>query len=109
MRIAACKTDNEITIADAKVMHAKLGAVIKSHEAANSSAARRAAKLDKALNDESKRAAISYAKGALSRLGLDFVTAADINALTERMRERNLDTVTCIELKRVLSDLGVLD
>jgi hypothetical protein len=90
-------------------MHAKLGDMIKAHEQKNSAAARRSAKLDAALSDPSKKAAIAYINGALTRLGLDFVAAADIHKLTEAMRSKNLETATRIEIKRVLSDLGVLD
>ena len=109
MRIAAVKDDTAISVADAKLLHAKLGGLLKAHEAATSSSALRAAKLDKALNDPARQPAIQYAKGALRRLGLDFAAAADINALTTAMRERDLDVTSRIELKRVLSDLGLLD
>jgi hypothetical protein len=109
VRIAAAKSDNEINIADAKAMHAKLGDLIKAHDARNSATARRAARLDAALADPGKKAAITYINGALTRLGLDFVSASDVNALTAAMRSKNLDTATRIEIKRVLSDLGVLD
>jgi hypothetical protein len=108
MRIAAAKDDSAINIEDARVLRKKLDDVIKASEQANSAAARRAARLDAALADPARQPAIQYAAGALRRLGLDFVSAADMNKLTEAMRERNLDVTTRIELKRVLSDLGVI-
>ena len=108
-RIAAAKSNSEINVADARALHKKLSDVIAAHEQKNSSAARRATRLDAALADPARQPAINYANGALRRLGLDFVAASDMNKLTEAMREKNLDVATRIELKRVLSDLGVLD
>jgi hypothetical protein len=108
-RIAASKDISALNMTDARALHAHLGKVIASHEQATSSTARRSAKLDAALSDPGKKAAINYANGALRRLGLDFISASDMNKLTTAMRERNIDTTSRIELKRVLSDLGVLD
>jgi len=85
-RIAAAADDDAITIADARAMHKHLADVIAAHEQATSSAARRAAKLDKALSDPARQPAIQYAAGALRRLGLDFVAASDANKLTDAMR-----------------------
>jgi hypothetical protein len=109
-RIVAAKSDNEINIADAKAMHAKLGDLIKAHEQATSSAAKRAAKLDAALSDPARQPAINYASGVLRRLGLDFATAAsNPNVLTESMRKANMTTTQRIEIRKVLADLGVTD
>jgi UDP-N-acetylglucosamine enolpyruvyl transferase len=94
-RIAAAADDDAITIADARAMHKHLADVIAAHEQATSSAARRAAKLDKALSDPAQQPAIQYAAGALRRLGLDFVAASDANKLTDAMRAKNLDVATC--------------
>jgi hypothetical protein len=108
-RIAAAKSDAEITITDAKILHKRLADLIKAHEQKTSSTARRAAKLDAAMSDPARQPAINYANGALRRLGLDFVTASDINKLDQAMRSSNLNTTQRIEIKKVLSDLGVLD
>ena len=67
---------------------------------------KRLSKMQAAIDAESP--AIPYAQGALRRIGLDFVQAADMAKLNSAMSAAKLEPVRRIELKQVLFDLGVL-
>jgi hypothetical protein len=108
-RITAAKSDAEISVSDARTLRAHLDKVIKAHEQATSSTARRAAKLDAALADPGRQLHVQYAAGRLRSIGLDFVKAADVSRLTEAMRAGNFSTTQRIELRKVLADLGVIE
>jgi hypothetical protein len=71
---------------------------------------RRLAKLEAAMASQEMQPTIRLAAGALRRIGIhDFVKAADVAVLNKAMTEHNLDMAKRIEIKRMLSILGVID
>lgn len=68
---------------------------------------KRLGKMQAAIDAESP--VIPYAQGALRRIGLDFVQAADLNRLISAMTAAKMDGTRRIELKKILADLGVID
>lgn len=106
---AAVEAAKKANPADLRKLHQQIGDMLKAADAKNSAEARRAAKLQAAIDDPQKHGAVEYAKGCLRRVGLDFAAASDVNKLNSAMTEHKLDTARRIELKRLLGELGVIN
>jgi hypothetical protein len=82
-RIAASKSPDDITIADARVLHAHLDKIIKEDEQKHSVEAVRLAKLQ--ANIENDTPELRLAVGQLRRLGLTLATLGNIQNLNDAM------------------------
>lgn len=105
---AASDAAKKVHPKDLRALRKKIDVMIAAEDAKHSAEAKRSARLQAALEDETKRPAIDYARGMLSRLGMTFASAADVHALTDAMRKANMDLHQRVELKKLLSDIGVI-